>query len=31
LVDPEYRAHKTDDHVIADRVLTRPVAGIGSS
>jgi ectoine hydroxylase-related dioxygenase (phytanoyl-CoA dioxygenase family) len=31
LVDPDYRHHKTEDHAIADRVLTRPVAGMGSS
>ena len=28
LVDPEYRAHKTVDRAVADRVLTRPVAGM---
>jgi len=27
LVDPDYRAHKTHDHAIADRVLERPQAG----
>lgn len=27
LVDPDYREHKTDDHVIADRVLTAPRVG----
>jgi len=26
LVDPDYRAHKTDARAIADRVLTRPTA-----
>jgi ectoine hydroxylase-related dioxygenase (phytanoyl-CoA dioxygenase family) len=26
LLDPEYRAHKTDDHAIAERVLTTPKA-----
>ena len=26
LVDPDYRAHKTDDHEIADRVLAEPSA-----
>lgn len=29
LVDPGYRAHKTDDRQVADRVLARPVAGLG--
>jgi hypothetical protein len=24
LVDPDYRDHKTQDHVVADRVLTAP-------
>jgi ectoine hydroxylase-related dioxygenase (phytanoyl-CoA dioxygenase family) len=28
LVDPEYRAHKTEDRAVADRVLERPVAGM---
>lgn len=28
LVDPAYRAHKTQDHAIADAVLTRPEAGM---
>jgi hypothetical protein len=28
LVDPAYRAHKTEDHAIADAVLTRPEAGM---
>ena len=28
LVDPEYRAHKTKDRAVADRVLERPVAGM---
>jgi hypothetical protein len=27
LVDPEYREHKTQDRVIADRVLTAPRVG----
>ncbi len=31
LVDPEYRAHKTEDHAVADRVLARPLAGIRST
>jgi len=26
LVDPDYRAHKTDDHAVADRVLAEPKA-----
>jgi hypothetical protein len=26
LVDPEYRAHKTEDRAVADKVLARPVA-----
>jgi ectoine hydroxylase-related dioxygenase (phytanoyl-CoA dioxygenase family) len=26
LIDPEYRAHKTDDHEVADRVLAEPKA-----
>jgi ectoine hydroxylase-related dioxygenase (phytanoyl-CoA dioxygenase family) len=30
LVDPDYRHHKTDDHVVADRVLARPVAAMTS-
>jgi ectoine hydroxylase-related dioxygenase (phytanoyl-CoA dioxygenase family) len=29
LVDPEYRGHKTEDRAVADRVLTRPTAGMG--
>ena len=28
LVDPDYRAHKTEDRTVADRVLERPVAGM---
>lgn len=31
LVDPGYRDHKTEDHVIADRVLTAPRVGDASS
>jgi ectoine hydroxylase-related dioxygenase (phytanoyl-CoA dioxygenase family) len=31
LVDPGYRDHKTEDHVIADRVLTAPRVGDTSS
>ena len=31
LVDPGYREHKTQDHVIADRVLTAPRVGDASS
>ncbi|HEX7837376.1 MAG TPA: phytanoyl-CoA dioxygenase family protein [Kofleriaceae bacterium] len=31
LVDPEYRAHKTDDRAIADRVLAAPRPGDPSS
>ena len=31
LVDPSYRDHKTDDHVIAERVLTAPRVGDASS
>ena len=31
LVDPGYREHKTDDHVIADRVLTAPRPGDATS
>jgi ectoine hydroxylase-related dioxygenase (phytanoyl-CoA dioxygenase family) len=27
LVDPDYRAHKTHDRIIADRVLTAPRVG----
>ncbi len=29
LVDPDFRRHKTEDHAIADRVLARPVVGMG--
>lgn len=29
LVDPSYREHKTEDRAVADRVLERPVAGMG--
>lgn len=31
LVDPSYREHKTEDHVIADRVLTAPRPGDATS
>jgi ectoine hydroxylase-related dioxygenase (phytanoyl-CoA dioxygenase family) len=31
LVDPDYRAHKTGDRAVADRVLTRPVAEMDPS
>lgn len=31
LVDPEYRNHKTRDHVVADQVLARPVADMSGS
>ena len=31
LVDPAYREHKTHDRVIADRVLTGPRVGDGTS
>jgi hypothetical protein len=27
LIDPDYRAHKTPDRVVADRVLTAPRVG----
>jgi ectoine hydroxylase-related dioxygenase (phytanoyl-CoA dioxygenase family) len=28
LVDPDYRAHKTEDRAVAERVLERPLAGM---
>jgi hypothetical protein len=28
LVDPDYRAHKTDARALADQVLARPEAGM---
>jgi ectoine hydroxylase-related dioxygenase (phytanoyl-CoA dioxygenase family) len=31
LVDPAYREHKTEDHIIADRVLTAPRVGDATS